>query len=328
MPNMPAPPKNQSALYALKVKGYRNLRKIVDTLQGSIWRATDASKRSVVIKMTDRLLHSQGAALVNGQMHAVCEDILMERQMLKHVTSKRKDCPPSVVRYIDFFKTNKTFFLVMEDGGHSSLLEFCQKAHQFIEQGQLTIAEWHKCCKIIFAQMLEAVQFLHSLNVCHYDVSLENFLISDVDVVCYDDKDGIQRISFVPDTVQIKLCDFGLSAKFQKQSSCRSRKFVGKPNYYSPEITAKETFNAKKNDVWCIGVCLFMAVLGGAPFGRSRESDAYFMTIMRGDMVLMLKQWKRAHYVTSDLLQVLESVFEYETKRADIATLLNCAWLN
>ena len=30
--------------------------------------------------------------------------------------------------------------------------------------------------------------------------------------------------------------------------------FTQKPNYFSPEITAKKTFNAKMNDVWCIGV--------------------------------------------------------------------------
>ena len=71
-----------------------------------------------------------------------------------------------------------------------------------------------------------------------------------------------------------------------------------------------------------------MAIMGGAPFGRSCKSDTYFMYIMRGNIMTMLNEWKRAHYVTPDLLQVLESVFKYEADRVDIAALQKCAWLN
>jgi len=73
---------------------------------------------------------------------------------------------------------------------------------------------------------------------------------------------------------------------------------------------------------------MFMAILGGAPFGKSCKSDAYFVHIMRGDTMTMLKDWKRTHYVTPELMEMLESVFKYEAERADIEALQSSAWLN
>ena len=71
---------------------------------------------------------------------------------------------------------------MMEDGGES-LFDFVNKAHQLILSGNIDITEWHRVCKVIFKQMLECIEFIHSLNICHFDISLENFLINDVDVI-------------------------------------------------------------------------------------------------------------------------------------------------
>ena len=74
----------------------------------------------------------------------------------------------------------------------------------------------------------------------------------------------------VSDVILLYLCtvlfsltksgDFGLSSVFSPNSTFQSRKFVGKPSYWSPEVSQRKAFNAKSNDIWCLGVTLFMMV--------------------------------------------------------------------
>ena len=167
---------------------------------------------------------------------------------------------------------NNRYQPISSEYGGSSLFDFVVKAHKYIAMGNITISDWHKCVKIIFNQIIECVEYMHSKNVCHFDISLENILINDIDVHCYKDINGIQRIKFVEDDIQIKLCDFGLAEIFdpKKNSKFLCNKYVGKPNYQSPEIVSKQKlFSAKKNDIWCMGICLFMLIIARAHFGES-----------------------------------------------------------
>ena len=101
----------------------------------------------------------------------------------------------------------------MEDGGYSAF-DFVVKGHKLITLKKLDISEWHRICKLIFKQMIEAIEFIHSHNIAHMDISLENMVINDIDIIVIDD--GSEKIKFVSDKngsgdgVQIKLCDFGL----------------------------------------------------------------------------------------------------------------------
>ena len=119
----------------------------------------------------------------------------------------------------------------------------------------LYIFEWvfrHRLVKRIFVQMVEAVEYIHSMGVCHLDLSLENFLIDDVPINLHE-VDGKQTVRFDVDQVQIRVIDFGLAMRFENGSSFESTKFAGKPNYQSPEVTANRPFHAKSNDVFCLG---------------------------------------------------------------------------
>ena len=110
----------------------------------------------------------------------------------------------------------------MEDGGQS-LLHFVQRAHKCIKAQKLDISQWIKMCKIIFKQMVESIDYIHSKNVAHFDISLENFLINDVKInVIQDDK---LQFCF-DDKIQCKLCDFGLAQYFADDNFSTS-KFCG-----------------------------------------------------------------------------------------------------
>ena len=93
--------------------------------------------------------------------------------------------------------------------------------------------------KVILAQLVAALQALHSQGIFHGDLKLENVLLS-------------------PEQGQIKLADFGLSCPEAKAS-------FGTPDYLAPEqLTGGQKSLA--SDCWSLGVCAWELATGMPPF--------------------------------------------------------------
>ena len=57
----------------------------------------------------------------------------------------------------------------------------------------------------------------------------------------------------------LKFVDFGLAEFFEPDDEFLCDKFVGKKTYKAPEVyAAKDRFDARKADIWCLGVVLFV----------------------------------------------------------------------
>eukprot|EP00483_Globobulimina_turgida_P007858 UN07873 len=211
----------RNILAVLEQAGYSSNKKLTDTLQGSIWSSlTRKRQKPVIIKITSRKLHAESMIIYDGKKYNVDENIIKEKEILKYLTKDTHNPAEhkNIVGYYDFFKSNTNYYFVMEYGGHM-LFDFVVRVHRYIESNKLSISEWQKFVKIIFKQILDAVEYIHNKNVCHYDISLENLLISDVEVVL--DVNG--QIKFCLDNIQIKLCDFGLSEQFISDNFCSTK---------------------------------------------------------------------------------------------------------
>lgn len=104
-------------------------------------------------------------------------------------------------------------------------------------------------------------------------------------------------------------------------------KKIGKTNYQSPEIGAKKKiFDAKSNDIWCVGVCLFKMVLGCEPWISARKGDKYFDLIMDGKLRKLLRVWNKDSIVDNDLLKLLNGFFRYEYDRITIEEIKKYPW--
>eukprot|EP01084_Bolivina_argentea_P096274 173084_1 len=87
-----------------------------------------------------------------------------------------------MTNYIDYFDDEENHFLVMENGG-VSLFNFQHQFHKYILNGFYSIKKWQNICKMLFAQMITFIHWLHNeMSVCHLDISLENLLISNVNI--------------------------------------------------------------------------------------------------------------------------------------------------
>ena len=110
--------------------------------------------------------------------------------------------------------------------------------------------------KVLIAEMIVAVEELHSLNIIHRDVKPGNLLVSD---------DG-----------HIVLADFGMSRDFNAEpahyirnalraSSFESVMECGTPYYMSPDVWQGKPYSFEV-DLWAIAVCLHELFLGRLPF--------------------------------------------------------------
>ena len=107
-----------------------------------------------------------------------------------------------------------------------------------------------------------------------------------------------------------------------------TKKKAGKKNYKSPEMIAnKKVICAASNDVWCLGVCLFMLLIGGSPWQKAEFGSPNFDIVMRGEMGKILKKWNRQSYVNKELVNLLNSIFQPECQRITISELKQHPWL-
>lgn len=96
-----------------------------------------------------------------------------------------------------------------------------------------------------FRQLLSAVGYCHSFNICHRDLKPENILLTK--------------------NLEVKVADFGMAALHQTpdhrlQTSC------GSPHYAAPEVIKATFYRGDKADIWSMGVILYASLAGYLPF--------------------------------------------------------------
>ncbi|KAJ3380988.1 hypothetical protein HDU92_005652 [Lobulomyces angularis] len=115
--------------------------------------------------------------------------------------------------------------------------------------------------KLIFKQLTEGILYLHTLNVVHRDLKLENILLSRKNNLVQQKTADL-----------VKICDFGLAHEVDE-----SIPKGGSDYYLAPElITSSDTSNSAgidlyKVDTWALGVILFALMTGELPFYGKRS---------------------------------------------------------
>lgn len=158
---------------------------------------------------------------------------MLEREMMfEEVRVLKFLNHPGIVKIVEYFNKRSKFYIVLEYVKGVELLKLAFKG---------MIAE--ETLKHIMVQLLNIIDYIHSVGVIHRDIKLENIIITE------DNK--------------IVLIDFGLSAF--SFSTGILRVGCGTFAYTAPEIIMKQGYNFSA-DMWSIGVLLFMLVTGKPPF--------------------------------------------------------------
>lgn len=173
-------------------------------------------------------------------------------QQEARVMEKLSDFPP-VCRFLEAFETAspRKAHLIMEHLGGGSLCSYV-KSKRKLTEAQV---------QPLMFQVAVALEHMHSLDVVHRDIKLENILFSD----------NSHRI--------VRIIDFGFSTRCAADR--RLRLFCGTPSYMAPEIVRRHEYRGKPIDLWSFGVVVYACLSGHFPFAAKSQPDLY-RKILRG----------------------------------------------
>lgn len=114
---------------------------------------------------------------------------------------------------------------------------------------------WKLMARIV-AELVLALAYLHSHDVVHRDVKLENVLLNHE----YDSNDN-----FDFDEAVCTLTDFGLSKKLDLPTQLLSTK-CGSQDYVSPELLMGLQYSGKLLDAWSLGALIYAILEDRLPF--------------------------------------------------------------
>jgi serine/threonine protein kinase len=164
-------------------------------------------------------------------------------------------------------KTTQKMFVILELGDHGSLFDAIYQTKKGFSED---------VCKFLLFKILNAADDLHKNGICHRDIKSENMILVGKD---YD----------------LKLCDFGLSAKFLNNNNERKKlkRQIGTECYCAPEILEGKEYDGDKVDIFSIGAVLFILMTKNFGFKDARINNSPFNTKQILYKLIKDKQYKQ-----------------------------------
>ena len=145
----------------------------------------------------------------------------------------------NIVTLYEIYESKKYIFLITEYLGGKDLIEKLIRKKRFNEEEALRI----------FFQLLDALMYMHKMNICHRNLRAEHILF---------DKNN-----------RPKIVGFGYSSFYESNKTIEGA--YGSLCYACPEIIDEVPYNPELADVWSLGVILYVLICGYLPF--SDEDD-------------------------------------------------------
>ena len=231
--------------------------------------------RAMKIIPEENVVQGEGASLID------------EIEILKNLEH------PNIMKIYECFVDNNNYYIVSEycDQGHLlSKLEKLERMDQIV-------------VKFLMDQIFNAVAYLHSKNVLHGDIKLENILLikikkksgrrftsinqdfneneeltEDINKNFGARKTSSKSNNYIKDMMnyEVKLIDFGCSKYFVKKKTKKKKKLrgiIGTSIYCSPEVV--DNLYDERSDEWSCGVLMYILLSGVPPFFGETEEEIF-----------------------------------------------------
>lgn len=216
-------------------------------------------------------------------------DLQTQRMLSREISNMESLYHPNLLQLYEVLETPSRLYLVLEFAGGGDL-------HTRISSGgKLSDRE----NKIVFAQVLSAVKYMHENNIIHRDLKAENVLYTTNSC--------------------IKVADFGFSKRVKNRNQALDT-FCGSPPYAAPELFKDESYIGPPVDVWAMGVLLFFMVTGTLPF-RADTVAKLRQSVLDGAYVLPT-------WVSAPCQRLIRGILKPEPlERCALDQMLGCEWL-
>ncbi|KAL9170044.1 hypothetical protein ABFS82_04G118100 [Erythranthe guttata] len=196
------------------------------------------------------------------------ESILAERDILISVRN------PFVVRFFYSFTCRENLYLVMEYLNGGDLYSLLRNLGCLDED----------VARVYIAEVVLALEYLHSLRVVHRDLKPDNLLIAHDGHIKLTDF-GLSKVGLINSTDDLsgpavsgtsimEEDEPPLSASEHQQERRKKRSAVGTPDYLAPEILLG-TGHGFTADWWSVGVILFELIVGIPPFNAEHPQKIF-----------------------------------------------------
>lgn len=220
-------------------------KELTETKNSTVFIATSSSKSGENARVVLKAAHTKSTK----------ERLETEFGVLQDISH------PNVIKPISFqkesFVTGKQgAYMTLPYSEHGDLFDFVSRSEGVEEP----------MAQMFFGQASSAIEYIHSKNISHGDIKLENILINS--------------------NLALEFIDFGFAERAETTSVGHilvERK--GTEGYMSPELMAPNDFMKrngtdqiclKKCDVFALGVSLFTAVLACPPFCNATKRDGLY----------------------------------------------------
>lgn len=210
-------------------------------------------------------------------MKAIRKDYFLRENMFGLLKTERTLLAsirhPFITRLKYAFQTPQRAFLVMDYiGGGQMGYHFQRDPRQFWCEERV---------RLYAAQLVLALEHLHSLGVLHRDLKIDN--------VMFDD-DG-----------HAILIDLGLAKRLPNGMEKGSPEYAGINNlYFSPEMLRGESFGLE-SDWWALGVLVYALLMGSVPFPGQSLADMQAQVM--GDTPIEIPEARQLSYACTHFLQ-------------------------
>eukprot|EP00899_Mesostigma_viride_P004817 jgi/Mesvir1/14336/Mv09745-RA.1 len=218
-------------------------------------------------------------------------EMLVLRALQRHWQKEARPGPderqqhPNIEQLLDVAETSTHVVLLLElvRGSNLNFLAMCRDG----------VAEPQAAA--YFQQVCAAVAHMHAAGVAHLDLKLANFLVEQ-------------------QTQRVLVVDFGISLLMPTNDDAGAQKTepVGSYLFAAPEVFAGTPYDARRADIWSLGICLYVLITANTFFDP-------LSSIEDGEMMLTPTPWNMLDRVSPSCMRLLTRLLQVDPLRRPLA---------
>lgn len=289
---------------------YTILAQVAESLYGMVVLASDSRRAGqlVTIKISSRALMAHHRSVHGG---LVLEDLDNEARTLQHISTLT---PPKELTYVPVLPLVET---LTDSAFHYLVTQFLPGGDlgSMMTQRFLNVGVSEQAARKYMTQLIVALQWLHLNGIAHCDISLDN--------LCIDANDNLY------------LVDFGVCIRSVTPANPVNRQppmvqglVRGKFSYNSPELIQGLGWDTYANDVFHVGVLMFMLLTGSGPFFSATTTDQNFMKMQSGEWTSPVCRAQCTTYARlgATATDLIDQIIKPESMRITLAQVLRHPW--
>ena len=255
-----------------KVDNYRLMEVIGKGASADVYLSIDDKKKQLVAVK----------CMPKAKLNPERGEINLKREL--EILHKMKH--PNIVGIKNYFENTNNHYVILEYCNGGDLFSYSKK---YIAENKHPLNELY--IQKILQQISPAMEYMHSNNIIHRDIKLQNILLN------FDNYPNIPKNGGLPPKLEfkdmslnksfsVKIADLGYAKDLVKDNAGST--ILGSPMYMSPDIVEKYTEDGKEDkkynasvDLWSLGVITYELLTGSTPF-HGKTYEEVFKAITKG----------------------------------------------